>query len=502
MKNIVVCSDGTGNTAIKGRATNVFKLYEAIDLGVSSDGVRQIAFYDDGVGTERLRPLAVLGGAFGFGLSRNVRQLYAEIARVYEPGDRLYLFGFSRGAFTVRTLAGLIAACGIVNRRPPICDSDDDLRRKVGDAYAAYRDRYRTDLMAWLRGPASNAPESVLAFRQRVAVQHDPPAAPGAEPWQVPIEFMGVWDTVDAVGLPLPHLADLLNTSFYRFKFPDRRLGPMVRHARHALAIDDERHTFHPVLWDEERETTGRIEQVWFPGVHSNVGGGYPKQGMSLVALVWMMEEANRLGLRFSGLDWRLYRERQNVYDKLYDSRAGLAFFYRYRPRDVHRLCARDHVLPKLHVSAIERVVDAPAGYAPGNISGQSLLVGRPTPVVDKVMTAMRASLGQDTSLLDRVQRWIAVRTWSHRAVMTAALVVAVLILWDALRAPTWSWSAVASVEGLGGLAVSFVSAAFQAGRWHVLGLLAVMAVAYVVSWRASVRTRRVFSEFWFQVRP
>jgi uncharacterized protein (DUF2235 family) len=151
-RNIILCSDGTGNTAIKGRGTNVFKLYEALDL----DPEKQVAFYDDGVGTERLRPLAALGGAFGFGLSRNVRQVYTALARVYEPGDRIFLFGFSRGAFTVRTLAGFIAACGIVDRARR--RSDDGLEAAVKEAYSAYRDRYRTPLMRRFRGTPCDQP--------------------------------------------------------------------------------------------------------------------------------------------------------------------------------------------------------------------------------------------------------------------------------------------------------------------------------------------------------
>ena len=120
-KNIVICSDGAGNTAIKGRGTNVFKLYEAVDLEGHKTNqalTRQIAFYDDGVGTGRLRLWRLLSGALGWGLSRNVRQLYADLARTYDPGDRIFLFGFSRGAFTVRTVAGFIATCGIVDRAP------------------------------------------------------------------------------------------------------------------------------------------------------------------------------------------------------------------------------------------------------------------------------------------------------------------------------------------------------------------------------------------------
>ena len=117
-KNIIICSDGTGNTANKGRGTNVFKLFEAVDLtrpNHPKDGLPQVAIYDDGVGTERLKFLKILGGAFGWGLGRNVKQLYTDLARTYSPDDGIFLFGFSRGAFTVRTLAGLIDTYGIPN---------------------------------------------------------------------------------------------------------------------------------------------------------------------------------------------------------------------------------------------------------------------------------------------------------------------------------------------------------------------------------------------------
>lgn len=117
-KNIVICSDGTGNTAIKGRGTNVFKLFEAIDLNghkTQPELTPQVALYDDGVGTENFKPLKIFTGATGYGLSRNVKQLYKELVRIYDPGDRIFLFGFSRGAFTVRTLVGVIAACSILD---------------------------------------------------------------------------------------------------------------------------------------------------------------------------------------------------------------------------------------------------------------------------------------------------------------------------------------------------------------------------------------------------
>lgn len=140
MKNIVICSDGTGNTSVKGRGTNVFKLYEAVD----TNGHRfrpgltpQIALYDDGVGTENFKWLRIASGATGWGLSRNVKQLYTELARVYDAGDRIYLFGFSRGAFTVRTLAGFIATCGILDAER--FASSAALERAVRRAYGGYR---------------------------------------------------------------------------------------------------------------------------------------------------------------------------------------------------------------------------------------------------------------------------------------------------------------------------------------------------------------------------
>ena len=141
-KRIVVCSDGTGNTAIKGRGTNVFKLFEAVDLDshrYDPTVTPQIAIYDDGVGTEDFKPLKLLGGATGWGLSRNVKHLYAELVRVYDPGDEIYMFGFSRGAFTVRTLVGLIATCGLIDPRQLPKRTARAFHAKVQKAYSAYR---------------------------------------------------------------------------------------------------------------------------------------------------------------------------------------------------------------------------------------------------------------------------------------------------------------------------------------------------------------------------
>lgn len=511
-KKIVICSDGTGNTAIKGRGTNVFKLYEAVDLeGHKTDPAKipQIAFYDDGVGTQRLRPLALFGGAFGWGLGRNVKQLYASLARTYDPGDRIYLFGFSRGAFTVRTLAGLVTNCGIVDRTK--CGSDADLLAGVERAYEAYRDRYSRGATRYVRRrmgrelPAE--PPSVRQFRERWAVRDDEHVRDG----RVPIEFIGVWDTVDAVGFPDPRLAEAWNAIIYPFKFPDHRLSPLVKRARHAMAIDDERYTFHPVLWDEREETPGRIQQVWFAGVHSNVGGGYPKQGMSIVPLVWMMEEAERAGpdgkgLRFSGIDRQQYRERQSVDDQLYDSRRGLAFYYRYRPRDIAAMCAEKAVVPALHTSAIERIVDGPNGYAPGNVPREARMIGPDNPALPlpKTLLTMRSALGGDSSPLDRVRGLVRARELAQYAVVILSVVLVALALRAGLAGAAASidaWVDLLSPVGLLKVVGGFLVAAARGAQWGVLALVVAGVGAYVFGWIAASRMKRVFSEFWYAVR-
>jgi uncharacterized protein (DUF2235 family) len=370
VKNIVICSDGTGNTANKGRGTNVFKLFEAVDVTSTraAAGVAQVAFYDDGVGTEKFTPLKLLGGAAGWGLSRNVKELYTTLARVYEPGDKLFLFGFSRGAFTVRTLASMIYQCGIVDVSHPHLASKAALERAVSRIYKEYRERYQTRFSRLLFGRRS---ASSLDFARAYRVSHPTQAPDG----RIDIEFLGVWDTVDAVGLPF-HLADFINEFVYRFKFPDPFLNKQVKKACHALALDEERHSFRPLLWDEKHEQPGRIEQVWFAGVHSNAGGGYPRQGMSLVTLDWMMGRAERHGLRFLPEVRSLYRALQNVDDKLYNPRGGLGVLYRWKPRDIQQLCAQHNVEPAIHSTAFQRISRSTEGYAPGNVPPGCRIVG------------------------------------------------------------------------------------------------------------------------------
>lgn len=485
-KNIVICSDGTGNTAIKDRGTNVFKIYEAVDIyGHWLDqGLRpQVAIYDDGVGTETLKPLRLLGGAFGWGLGRNIRQLYTELVRVYEPGDSIYLFGFSRGAFTVRSLAGFIGSCGILDREKL---GSGDVSTLVAEAYRTYRATYRDG-----SGASKGARVKADSFRHRHSVIHAQ-HAPEGKVW---IRFIGVWDTVDAVGLPFDELSGALNKVF-RFKFPDHVLGDHVQRACHALSIDDERRTFHPLLWDETSEQkqdgpTDRIEQVWFPGVHSNVGGGYPKQGLSLVSLYWMLNQAEGAGLRFVDCDRHLFVDHQNPFDKLYDSRSGLAVYYRYLPRDIAAICHKSGTSPKIHLSTIERVIQGSGGYAPGNMPAGCQMVASeaPPPGLPAVVREITTALQGRTSLLDSVRPWIWVRHYSHLAFIAVSAVALIVILLDTHRQ---SGSISFSARGL----LQLVSC--MARNPALYGaLMLIIVVFYLIGLLARDRMERPFARFW-----
>jgi len=196
------------------------------------------------------------------------------------------------------------------------------------------------------------------------------------QPHSVKIECIGVWDTVDAVGMPVEELATVLDW-FVRWRFHSYDLGDYVKHGYHALAIDDERKTFHPRLWDQSRRRDDSVEQWWFSGVHSNVGGGYPKQGMAYPSLYWIMRRAEKLGLDFRQDAFEEVLGAMNVHDKLYDSRAGAAVYYRYAPRGP-QLWARSAPSgdsPKIHASVFHRIAGGTLGYAPGNLPKQYQVV-------------------------------------------------------------------------------------------------------------------------------
>lgn len=508
-KNIVICSDGTGNAANKDRGTNVFKLYEAIDIhsawapgaGLEDAPPRQIAYYEDGVGTGSLLPVRLLGMMFGLGLARNVRNLYCSLARVFEPGDRIYLFGFSRGAFTVRTLAGFILCCGL-----PVAaayESEADLRKAVSKAFRHYRKRYRTFWQRSAERPSISQPGELTTLDEKWGPQYA----------GVHIQFVGVWDTVDAVGMPFDELATLWDTFIYRFRFPDRKISPRVHRACHAISIDDERKTFHPTMWNESGAREGQIEQVWFPGVHSNVGGGYPKQGLSLIALDWMMAQAERAGLRFLHSDRVDYRDHRDPHDKLYDSRANLAVYYRWKPRDIGALCAAHNAVPKIHVSVFERIAQASAGYAPGGLLANLVIVGTPNgsgpsrlrEIQELVAGALSQSESGSLLRQHKIKRALLLGSVSYYGFLllsVAAVILGLQSSWPELEGqPLTGWAAQLAAWGRDAMSSPFatiVTIVRQTWHWLVPG----MALAFGLSVHVDRTMERCFSSFWHRLRP
>lgn len=355
-KNIVLCSDGTGNSGNRGYNTNVWRLFTAINHQPRPD-LEQVAFYDDGVGSEDFKILRAIGGAFGWGISLNLTQLYAFLMLHYKPGDRIYLFGFSRGAYTIRTLGNMIRYCGVAD---PDRLTASGIRARAAEALATYKRR------SGLRtaGRDADGGAELAAFKEKYGLLNGEPTPSK----HIPIEFIGVWDTVEALGLPIDELKHGLYTLFrIQFRAGENDLHPRIRHAYHALSIDDERLTFHPTLWDESFKSPEQtVEQVWFPGVHANVGGGYPKDQLSLVALNWIMKKAYDCGLEFHPSIWAEYQRDQDINGEMYDPRAGLGMYYRYAPRDVRRICVKYHAgTPKIFDGVFERIERGTDEYAP-----------------------------------------------------------------------------------------------------------------------------------------
>lgn len=414
-KRIVLCSDGTGNTGGKLRGTNVYRLYRA--LVRSPD---QIAFYDDGVGTESWKPLKLFSGATGFGFSRNVRDLYQFLVNTYEPGDGIYMFGFSRGAYTVRALSGFVHRCGILTREGR--DHHRVQRRDIRHAARCLNGQLRA------LGNLDRADNQAAAdeMRSHLGVHHP-----------VPIRMLGVWDTVSAMGAPHYALASLFER-FSPFRFRNHRLAGSVEHAFHALALDDERRTFHPEMWRERDARPGQvIEQVWFAGVHANVGGGYMQDELALIPLDWMITRAQSLGLEFEAGELARIRAGGDVHGKLYDSRRGLAAYYRYTPRDVAQITGEFGAGPAMvHHSVLERARHFTRGYAPGNLPAGIRVVGtaaEPGPAgrarISRISRRLQETDGQRLAGLTLAKPWIRTRKLAQRLSLVSLLLLVLAYL-------------------------------------------------------------------------
>ena len=279
MKRLVVCCDGTWQRLYGGALTNVALTARAV-AARDQAGVAQIVYYSAGVGAS-LKGLSLWQGMTGDTLDENLIEAYTFINLNYEPGDALYLFGFSRGAYTVRSLAGLLRKCGVLRRAHV---------DKTHEALKLYRDHdIKTD--------------SVEAERFRIAHAAAWPriAAPFTTPPEdLRIRYLGVWDTVGALGIPrLLPISLGLNK---QYQFHDTALSRAVESARHAVAIDERRKAFAPTLWSnvDAFNTPGapaRVAQAWFPGDHGGIGGSNISRGLSNCALLWVLEGAEAAGL-------------------------------------------------------------------------------------------------------------------------------------------------------------------------------------------------------------
>lgn len=358
MKRIAIFCDGTWNSADQASngepsPTNVFKL--ATRVARRDGAIPQIAYYGQGVGTGGSID-KFTGGAFGRGLDDNLYAAYRFLVFNYEPGDEIFLFGFSRGAYTARSLGGMIRKCGILR-----LESADQYR----DAVSLYGDDCHPD---------DDAP---LAFRRSCSVMEELPT---------PIQFIGVWDTVGALGIPVRGLRAL---TARKYRFHDVELSGSVRNAAHALAIDERRAPFEAARWAYKPKPGQTIRQAWFCGAHSDIGGGYPpgQWGLSDIALGWMREQAEEAGLEVEAGAGSAYPPNPDPMAPVHNSKTGL---YRLTVGNdrVIGLAAQPDAQPDeestridptqfLHPSVLRRW-DQDPGYRPKNLRDYFRLINDP----------------------------------------------------------------------------------------------------------------------------
>lgn len=325
-RNLVICSDGTGNT-FGQRVSNVSHLVKALHLANRND---QIVFYDQGIGTtpglvksiqdfknakesDRKaldilpppkvsipRPLATLAGLTGgYGLYANIREMYRALARTYENPDTdfIFLMGFSRGAFTVRALAGLLYRCGLPARE--FAQDDEAFACCFSQAYAAYE-------------PHCENPVRIDRFKKTYRAR------------EIDIHFLGIWDTVKSYGGIWPQ------------SLPHLRHNPAVRQVRHALALDERRSWFLPTSWSgidgdavlvptlkpDPRYEKQNIKEVWFSGCHSDIGGGDDEAERARISFRWMLGEATHAGLLLAPNcpDWIFETDETSMRTEIHES--------------------------------------------------------------------------------------------------------------------------------------------------------------------------------------
>ena len=378
MKRIIILCDGTWNRSDSKTPTNVVQLAQAIEP-IDPIGIVQTPIYIQGVGTGEgvtsvSRKLdALLGGAFGWGLLENIEEAYRHLVFLYEPGDEIYIFGFSRGAYTARSLTGFIRSTGIVNR---------DALNRIPEAIR----RYRT-----LNQPKRTHPSSDESHAFRADLSPRVVTSPKEAAWReanglpeaplLKIAYLGVWDSVGALGVPA-HIPILGEWAKRRYRFHDADLSSMVSAARHAVAIDERRRSFEPTRWTNVAELNAEAEdpkaepyrELFFAGDHGSIGGGGDIRDLSSIALRWMIEGADQAGLKFDAKRLEAIRAEENPMGPLRNTKKPSTGFVNW----LTRLFPRDRTGPdrmaELHPSVLTRWAGEAksaefAPYRPGTLT-------------------------------------------------------------------------------------------------------------------------------------
>ena len=318
-KNIIICCDGTANRYTDESCnTNIVKFYCLLDRSKPDE---QVAYYDPGVGVLSLSSSHIIydyiDRATGYGIEDNIKQAYEYLMNTYEEGDQVFLFGFSRGAYTVRSLSGLLERCGLLEKRN---------YNLIDDAYYYYIKEGK-------------------GFEQIASKFKSNFCRP------VDICCIGVWDTVKAIfGNPLR--GEL---------FHDTRLSGNVRFGYHAVSIDEHRSQFRPILWEEKVDSTQELHQVWFAGVHADIGGSYPDSGLANITLDWMIAQVSKHKILF----------KDEVPNKLPmpDFRGMMHDEYKkgiwFVLGSTHRVTPKG---AKIHDSVLQRMEDETCQYRPVNL--------------------------------------------------------------------------------------------------------------------------------------
>jgi uncharacterized protein (DUF2235 family) len=373
MALIAIFCDGTWNTPDQDQPTHVHRLFSAVRVGADQRPV-----YLPGVGTGRGwrshlgRALdRIGGGAFGWGLNATIKSAYRSLAMQYRPGDRIAIFGFSRGAYTARSLAGMLRKVGMIER---------PTAARVEEAFALYRTRGKENhpdclhIIARRRAfsPRFATSTEELAFRGAHPVAGEPDS-----PELLRIDFLGVWDTVGALGVPASVVGSIAKLWNRRYEFHDTRLSGMVRAARHAVALDERRVFYRPSLWDNleqgpddpglnggDRSADRPYQQVWFVGNHAILGGSAGTRELTSITLDWLAEGARAAGLELAPEPPLLDRDPDPLTDSLELGSTG--WFYRLFGHLLAWRRGPGHPLD-LHVSAVLRVAGR-ADYRPRSL--------------------------------------------------------------------------------------------------------------------------------------